>query len=242
MPQQRQLLRAPTRNLRRTDTRPIANVQRSIDVCVGCIAATAAGEDSLTPAVGLSDIPADMALLTSIPGVHQEHWHTRQPGFVLDEAAELGKSPAAHPSTLRLPERSPLRPNTRKVFKSDPTQGVCSSRNEPLTNPMVHITAKRRLPSGCPFEGTPDILGPFARDLGAVSSPLQALPTPGIPGTAGIDAGSTVRLSIAGGPEVDHAQIHADEIGDRQGAPLRQIDGNQQEPLAITAQDQIRLP
>jgi len=56
---QRQLLRAPTRNLRHYDERPPAHAQRGVAVRVGGIAAWCAGELRLAPPIAPGHIAAD---------------------------------------------------------------------------------------------------------------------------------------------------------------------------------------
>ena len=114
---------------------------------MGFKAATLAGEHGLTATIASGTMPTYTAPLAGMPRIHQDHRDPSEVRLILDEAAQLGERPAGHPSPLRLPERSPLA-DAFEVFESDPTQSVCSSRNEPLADAMIHVTAKGRFPSG----------------------------------------------------------------------------------------------
>jgi len=130
-----------------------------------------AGEDGLTSAIIAGDMPTRSALLACMLGVHHDHRHTGQSRFVLDEAAELRKSPAGHTSPLRLPERSP-RADAFEVFAGDPTPSVCSSRNDPFADAVIHSTAKGGFPPRRALQGTTDVLGALAGQVTEVCGPL----------------------------------------------------------------------
>lgn len=100
------------RDFRRIDRRPgeATDVPRRVHVCVVGVSTGHAAKLCLRWAVGFGYMPANRARLAGVRRRNQHDIHAMEPCLVLDERAQLTKSPSAYPRPLCLVNYPRLKP------------------------------------------------------------------------------------------------------------------------------------
>lgn len=196
-------------------------------------------EFRLALAISFLAVTTLAACPTGVARIDEHDLYAIQSSFVLDECSELKVCPASHPGSLPLPKRCPLA-DTLEVFKSDPAFGVLSGFDESFGNAMVNVLAVTRLL----LAHTDDrfvtrssrlAVSPFGFLADRATTAQQCDPFR-------LDCLALMNRAVRINRDVLDPEIHADEIGGRNGSAVRNIDSDDEEPLAVLAQNEIRLP
>jgi hypothetical protein len=171
---------------------------------MGGISAPSTGEHGLARTIGFGNMAAYIAPMAGVPRIDDDHWDASEVGFVLYEAAQLVKRPAAHPGTLRTPKPRPFADAT-EIFQSNAALGALGFRNECLTDDVVDIAAKPLFMVCRTLQCTTDVFRTLAVLLTRRCSLLQLLPTSGVLSPTHLNLSSVVRGAIAGRHQVHHA-------------------------------------
>jgi len=114
----------------------------------------------------------DMAALAGVLGINEYHRHTGFACLVLDEATQLGESPAMHLGALWLTKPC-TRADVLESLKRNTALGVLRRRNERLTNLVVHGPTKPGFSAGHALQRTTDVLGPLESPHGRHGMPRR---------------------------------------------------------------------
>src|SRR5215475_7765682 len=136
-----------------------------------------------------------------------------------------------------LPEPSPFA-DAGQVFKTDPAFGVCSFLNDPLRDAMIFVRLKPAFLAGESLQFSLDVLRALA----------PSFYFPGLPPQRTSDLisllayffsfGVGIDIAVIVGGEIDHAEIHADELRRSYLGSFGHVHSNEQKPLAVlTAHD-----
>lgn len=201
---------------------------------------------SLTPehtarvAVAALSVAAFVATLRGVGGVYNDNRHSNNRGLVLNETAKLRECPLAHAVSLARPEPSAL-PDAAQVLKSDSALAVCSLVNDTPADNVVGIFLKSALTARKSLELAAHILWPLVLSLALCGLALKLLLLSQVVLARCLDFCTVKMLAIAVRSKMHRAHINTDEIGCRSWRILRQVNRYEQEPLAIFAENQIRL-
>jgi hypothetical protein len=185
------------------------------------------------------------ALRTSTRGVLRidgSNRHPNQACLVFDKSAELKESPTAVSGSLPLAKPF-LRPfaDASEVFQSDTGQSAFSLSNKPITDDVVHIAAETRFFAACALDGLMDAAAAFAtppRFLLCVAQPgaVSCLRAPHL-----LNAFRPVNVPATGSGNVLHPKINTNEVADFPERFIRNVYRDEQEPLAIIAENKVAL-
>ncbi len=220
---------------------PGTDVPGRDEVGMRLVVTHAALEFGLALAVGLLAVSALGARSAGVPGIYRDHRDASQPGLVLDEGAELEEGPSREPvASVSAPSRCPFA-YAFEVFKANTAAGALGGLYDLLGNAVIFVLAEPGLLGSGSLHGPADVLGPLAlSSLGA--SGLTQCRTPfAVVLACGVDLLTRELLAIFGRGDVDDAEVHAHEAGRRDRRGLGQVDRNQQEPLAVVAEDEVGL-
>ena len=193
----------------------------------------------MTRSIGLRNMPTLATTLAGVPRVYKHHGETCELRLVLDKSSELVKRPACHSGALWLAKPRPTA-DILEVFKGYPSVGAFTSRNERLTDAVVHIPAKARLFSAQTFECHTNPFRPFAVHLCHRCRPLQPLAPFGVARTTGFNASTAVGGAVRCRRKIDHPEVYPHHILRLNLGLSWHVDGTQQVEHAI-AQHQIGL-
>ena len=170
-----------------------------------------AGELGLSRTIGLLAMATLAAGTRRVAGINQPERHARQPRLVGHKGAKLVEGPTAHAGSL-LPPESCTVANACQFLKGNAATGIFGEDHEVFANAVIHVFAEASFPVLRPSQGPADILRAFSPALAASRSFLKRL-TPGMVPLAGaLDGLAGEGLSVAGRGEVDHPQVHPQEI------------------------------
>src|SRR5271157_5594524 len=209
-----------------------------VHISMGLMTTHAALEFRLALAVALVAVAALGARPGAVAGVDSLERDPSQRRLVLHERPQLSERPAAHPRSLPLAKPSPVA-DALEILHPNTASGVFGLCNELLADLVVDVPlVPRLLPLG-------------SHDRLVAVPPLAPLGSPGClaqrssPGSVldplGLDLLRGVLGPVAVHGDVDHAQVHADEVRRGRLGPVRDIDRDQQEPLAVLAEHQVAL-
>ena len=134
------------RNNRLVDSSPRRDVNRC-DVVSGPRKATLHTSKLISRwPVGFRDMSTRMTRSGCVTRIDEDHRHTDDLGFVLDERSELIESPRVQVATLSLANRYPVS-NARNIFKCNRSFGVFGFRNQLLGGAMIHVFGKSGHPT-----------------------------------------------------------------------------------------------
>ncbi len=192
-----------------------------------------AREFSLALAVAPFTMPADGTRLAGIAWVDLHDRDSRERCLVREESRELLERPARQlVASISAPSRDPS-PDAFEVLDGNPAAGAPGGLDDRLAGAMVFMTAEPGLLAGYPHEF---LLGSSG------SLPLEALSLDVVLAADSFDRLAAMPLGvIARGGDPGDSHVHADEVrhGDRR--TFRNIDGDDQKPLAVLPEHQVTL-
>ncbi len=230
------------RDFRRIDSSPGhgTNVPGRVHVGMVGVSTGHATELFLRRAVGFSDVPASMAGTRGVLGVDDDDTNTRHPGFVRDKGSKLIKSPTAHFRSLRLAKPCPFT-DALEVFQGDSASGVFGLDNQRFGNAVVFVGAKPPFFAAKVLEFATNVFGARPSAFSASGRLLQSAAKALLTNPDRFYIGTAMTIPVAIRGKMDHAQVHADNVGRRRLCPLGQIHGYEQKPLAVLAANEIAL-
>lgn len=205
----------------------------SHNVGVLLVAACLAPELGLALPIGACAMTAFRTRLAGVPRVHRDHGDTGSPRLVTDERSELRERPARKPiSCLSAPNGNPVA-DTLEILQRDAASGALGLGDDCLRDPVVLMAAKSGFLLGDPFQF---LLRPFGSLL-LESLSLEVVLAPDI-----FDRLAAVLGPVAISGDIGDAQVNSEEIGDRHWGCVRNVHGDDEEPLAVLPQHEIGLP
>src|SRR5450631_1768985 len=161
-------------------------------------------------------------------------------GLIRQKRAKLKERPAGHAGSLLLAKPSAVA-DIRQLFACDSTAAVFSDGNEFFGDAMVHVAPEARFSGRDSFEFAADVLGPnlclgFDR-RGLLQGSSQA----GVARPARLDVRTGMRRTVAGGGDINHAKIDADEVRRWKVDILWQINRYEQKPPAVFPSYEVAL-
>lgn len=186
----------------------------------------------LALAVSLVAVSALRAGTGTVARVNHENGHSCKTGLVLDEGSQLTEGPTGMFRSLPLPNSCPFA-NVGQVFQPNPASGAFGFGNDALADAVILMTAKTTFTRPKAFEDSLGGLGSFLLKVLAGLAETTAnrfclLTREGLP--------------FAGSCYLNDAEIDADEICRGDGSSIRQVYSDKQEPLAVLAKYEVRLP
>ena len=230
------------RDFRRIDRRPGngTNVPCRVHIRVVGMPTDHAAELCLRWAVGFVLVSARRARLAGVRRRNQHDIHAMEPCLVLDERAQLTKSPPTHPRPLRLAKPCPIA-DAFEVFQGDSAPGAFGLGNERFGNTMILVGSKSPFLPAQALELAPNVLGAKSTPLFPRSGFLQATAKRVLSNTYRFYCIAAVVLPVAVGGDIGHSEIDADEVGRWRLGAIWQINGYQQKPFSVFAPHQIAL-
>ena len=229
------------------DFRPIdggpgdeTNVPRRVHIRMVGMSTDHAAELCLRWAVGFGCMTTCRARLAGVRRRNQHDIHAMEPCLVLDERAQLTKSPSAHPRPLRLAKPCPIA-DAFEVFQGDSAPGAFGLGNERFGNTMILVGSKSPFLPAQALELAPNVLGAKSTPLFPRSGFLQATAKRVLSNTYRFYCIAAVVLPVAVGGDIGHSEIDANEIGRWRLGAVWQIDRYQQKPFSVFAPHQIAL-
>lgn len=153
------------------------------------------------------------ALLTGMPGVHEDHGHACKGCFVRHILSELEESPIGMAWALLASGLNPLS-DPGQIFETESRSGALRSVHEPFGDGMVGILLK---PGLFPFEQ----LEPPPRRPGVMG--LQSFPAFGVTLSLPLDCLSRMHRAIRVHRKIDDAEVHTQDVLDADGLRLQNI-------------------
>ncbi len=219
---------------------PQSNIARRVFVCVVGMAARTTDKLRLTFSVGFIAMSTLRTSPRCIARVNQHEIDTGELQLVRDESAKLRERPAAHLGSLLFPEPCPL-PNMRQILQRNSALRACSKFNELLTDNVVFMFAKVRLPRFSSPQGTANSLRALTLRLAPRRGVLQSLTALMVSLTHRLNRIAREVCAVARGRQANHAQVNADKVRHGSQGLIGQVNGHQQKPLAVFSENEIAL-
>ncbi len=188
---------------------------------------------SLALAVGTFAMPADVACLRRVARIDKDNGNALPFGLVGHELPQLKETPVAEPSSQSLASRCLAAvANAREVFKGNADAECLCFGDDLLTDPMVLVSLKVRLP----LRHLPQ-----ATTGRASATPLVGLSCPASATARRFDRLSAVCGSRVVRGDLNDAEINAKVVADRAFLGIGELDNDVKEEHAV-AINEIRLP
>lgn len=216
---------------RPVDSGPAPDIERGDVVGRASEPARATEERRSRRTVGLMNMSTRGTGQGGIGRIDEHHRHPEQPGLVLDELAELGKSPRMQATTLRPGNRCPAA-DTLEVLKGDSAPGAFGFGHELLGDDVVDIPAESLDPPGKFLEVPPCTRRPGLLECGP--------DLPGfLPGAVHGIPGMSLPIGVYG--KVDNTEVNSEIAFRVDGIRLGDFEGHEQVERALTVHE-IGLP
>lgn len=175
------------------------NVHSRVGVGMGREATLNTEESILRRTIGPRDVTARGASLAGVGRVNEHNRHTRQRRLVLDKAAQLVKRPRVQLASLRAPSLYPVA-DARQIFEGNGASGALRLLYKLLTDGVIDVRHKARLPAGKPPDHAPGRL----RSFGLEPLPLAVTALPDRD-----DVRATVLSTVAVSGDVHQTEVNA---------------------------------
>jgi len=218
----------------------LTNVARRVFICICGMTASLAEKLVLGLAVGFFAMRTFIASARSIARVNQDKADPGKLRLVRDECSELRECPSAHLCSLRFSEPCP-RTYPAQFFKRDASLRVCGNRNELLTDAMVFMFAKVGFFRLRSFQSAADSFRTLILCFPLGSSLLQRLAARVVTLTHRFNRTAGDMFAVRCRGQARNTQINADEIRCRSRGRVWQVNGYEQEPFTIFAENLIAL-
>lgn len=194
------------------------DVDRSVVISVGNVAARLASKLSLRLAVGLFAIPTHRTGTRGVARVNRFQSHTCELGFVRKEVAKLEKAPARQIIPSRFSNPYPFG-DTSQVLDSNTQAVVFSGLNDGLTDNVVCVGSEAGFFTTQFFE--------FALSRPGAAL-LQTLAKAAVLAAYSLDLSATVGLALGVGSQLSDAKVNAEKPLDIFGRRFRDVAGSEQ--------------
>src|SRR5690606_2236375 len=182
----------------------------------GRVAAAPALESVLRRPVGLFAVAALVAGAAGVSRVHGHHRDAGERGLVRDELTKLMETPSRHLRPL-LPAEPGSLPDALEFFGGDAAPSVFGLGDELLGDDVVDIAAESLLAAADPPHGAPGVFSGAPAVAVLLHLPPQRAADAKMFLADVLDGLAAECLAVTGGGDVGHAQVHADEVGSRDG-------------------------
>lgn len=216
------------------------DVQGRVDVRMGLMPTVPTSELCLRGPIGFIDHAAFVACPGGVARIDGQNLNSGELSLVGDELPELMERPSMHASPLPLAKPYPAA-DARQFFEGNAASGAFGSRNERLGNAVVRVLSEAGLTAGDGLEPAADGARALALALPAGRRALERAPGRGVALAAPLDVVAGMEITVAGGGDVGHTQIDAEEVGGGRLRPVGKVDRHQQEPLAVAAAHEVAL-